>query len=62
MEEIKPYWGNYRNDAADAKAIGEAVGQANMRIVPIKNIDRQAILSVHRVRRGFVKERFPTHG
>ena len=39
------------------KAICEAVGRPNMRFVPIKSIEQQAILSVHRVRRGFVKAR-----
>ena len=39
------------------KAICEAVGRPNMRFVPIKSIEQQAILSVHRVRQGFVKAR-----
>ena len=46
-----------KNDAADAEAICEAVGRPNMRFVPIKSIEQQAILSVHRVRQGFVKAR-----
>jgi transposase len=37
--------------------ICEAVGRANMRFVPIKSIEQQGILSVHRVRQGFVKAR-----
>ena len=51
---VKPYVKTNKNDAADAEAICEAVGRANMRFVPIKSIEQQAILSVHRVRQGFV--------
>ena len=51
---VKPYVKTNKNDVADAEAICEAVGRANMRFVPIKTIEQQAILSVHRVRQGFV--------
>lgn len=54
---VKPYVKTNKNDAADAEAICEAVGRPTMRFVPIKNIDQQAILSLHRVRQGFVKAR-----
>ena len=54
---VKPYVKTNKNDVADAEAICEAVGRANMRFVPIKNIEQQGILSVHRVRQGFVKAR-----
>jgi transposase len=54
---VKPYVKTNKNDAADAEAICEAVGRENMRFVPIKSIEQQAILSVHRVRQGFVKAR-----
>jgi transposase len=54
---VKPYVKTNKNDVADAEAICEAVGRMNMRFVPIKNIEQQAILSVHRVRQGFVKAR-----
>src|SRR5580658_121267 len=54
---VKPYVKTNKNDAADAEAICEAVGRSNMRSVPIKSIEQQAILSVHRVRHGFVKAR-----
>jgi transposase len=46
-----------KNDVADAEAICEAVSRPSMRFVPIKSIEQQAILSVHRVRQGFVKAR-----
>ena len=54
---VKPYVKTNKNDVADAEAICEAVGRANMRFVPIKSIEQQGILSVHRVRQGFVKAR-----
>jgi len=54
---VKPYVKTNKNDTADAEAICEAVGRPNMRYVPIKSIEQQAILSVHRVRQGFVKAR-----
>ena len=54
---VKPYVKSNKNDAADAEAICEAVGRPNMRFVPIKNCDQQAILSIHRARQGFVKAR-----
>lgn len=54
---VKPYVKTNKNDIADAEAICEAVGRPNMRFVGIKTVDQQAILSVHRVRQGFVKAR-----
>jgi transposase len=54
---VKPYVKSNKNDVADAEAICEAVSRANMRFVPIKSIEQQAILSVHRVRQGMVKAR-----
>ncbi len=46
-----------KNDAADAAAICEAVGRPNMRFVPIKTIEQQGKLFVHRARQGYVVER-----
>ena len=54
---VKPYVKTNKNDAADAEAICEAVRRPNMRFVAIKNVEQQAILSVHRARQGFVKAR-----
>lgn len=54
---VKPYVKTNKNDEADAKAICEAVGRPNMRFVPVKNVEQQAVLAVHRVRQGFVKAR-----
>lgn len=49
-----------KNDANDAAAICEAVSRPNMRFVPIKSVDDQVTLTVHRVRNGFVEERTAT--
>ncbi|MEO5738368.1 MAG: IS110 family transposase [Variovorax sp.] len=46
-----------KNDAADAAAICEAAQRPNMRFVPIKSLEQQSQLSVHRVRQGFVEQR-----
>ena len=54
---VKPYVKTNKNDAADAEAICEAVTRPNMRFVPIKNIEQQSVLALHRVRQGFVKAR-----
>src|SRR5579864_6046930 len=54
---VKPYVKTNKNDAADAEAICEAVGRENMRFVPIKNSEQQALLALHRARQGFVGAR-----
>ena len=54
---VKPYVKTNKNDAADAEAICEAVSRPNMRFVPIKNGEQQAVLALHRARQGFVRAR-----
>lgn len=54
---VKPYVKSNKNDATDAEAICEAVGRPNMRFVPIKNAEQQAVLALHRARQGFVEAR-----
>lgn len=39
LQYVKPYVKRNKTDAADAKAICEAVGRPNMRFVPIKTRD-----------------------
>jgi transposase len=46
-----------KNDASDAAAICEAVSRAHMRFVPVKDVNQQALLCLHRTRQGFVEER-----
>jgi transposase len=54
---VTPYRKSGKNDDNDADAICEAVGRPNMRFVPVKSRDQQALLTLHRVRQGFVEER-----
>jgi transposase len=54
---VKPYVKTNKNDEADAEAICEAVSRPNMRFVPIKNAEQQAVLALHRARQGFVRAR-----
>jgi transposase len=54
---VKPYVKTNKNDAADAEAICEAVSRPGMRFVPIKLIESQSLLALHRARQGFIEER-----
>ena len=54
---VKPYVKTNKNDEADAEAICEAVARPSMRFVPIKMIEQQDMLSIHRVRARLVKNR-----
>jgi len=47
---VKPYVKRQKNDAADAKAICEAVQRPNMRFVPTKTPEQQSCLMLHRAR------------
>ncbi len=49
-----------KNDADAAAAICEAVQRPNMRFVPIKTVEQQGLLCVHRVRQGFIEQRTAT--
>ncbi len=57
---VTPYRRNGKNDGNDAEAICEAVARPGMRFVPIKSAEQQAVLTVHRVRQGFIEERTST--
>jgi transposase len=54
---VKPYVKTNKSDARDAEAICEAVQRPNMRFVPVKTPEQQAVLALHRARQGFVKAR-----
>jgi transposase len=45
---VKAYVKRNKNDAADAEAICEAVTRPSMRFVPVKDIDQQSVLMLHR--------------
>jgi transposase len=57
---VAPYRKSGKNDGNDAEAICEAVARPNMRFVPLKSIEQQSILCLHRTRQGFVEERTAT--
>jgi transposase len=46
-----------KNDANDAAAICEAASRPSMRFVPVKSVEQQSMLCVHRLREGFKAER-----
>ena len=54
---VVPYRKGGKNDGNDAEAICEAVARPGMRYVPIKSAEQQAVLCLHRIRRGLIKER-----
>jgi transposase len=54
---VAPYRKNEKNDGNDAEAICEAVGRPHMRFVPVKDVEQQAVLTVHRARQLLVTER-----
>nr|WP_249800240.1 MULTISPECIES: transposase [unclassified Bradyrhizobium] len=49
-----------KNDATDAAAICEAVARPNMRFVPIKSLENQGFLMLHRARGLLVRQRTMT--
>jgi len=46
-----------KNDAADAEAICEAASRPTMRFVPTKNVHQQGIMTMHRMRQGWIEEK-----
>ena len=58
---VAPYRKSGKNDGNDAEAICEAVTRPNMRFVPVKSAEQQALLALHRVRHGFAALALPPH-
>src|SRR5689334_19439825 len=56
-QHVKPYVKRNKNDRADAEAICEAVTRPSMRFVPIKDLDQQGALVLHRVRQTLVGQK-----
>ena len=54
---VEPFRKGAKNDNNDAEAICEAVLRPNIWFVPIKSPDQQAVLCIHRVRQGLVRDR-----
>lgn len=57
---VAPYRKGGKNDGNDAEAICEAVGRPGMRFVPVKSAEQQALLCLHRIRQGLIRERTAT--
>lgn len=57
---VKPYVKANKNDARDAEAICEALLRPSMRFVPLKSVEQQAVLSLHRLREGLIQSRTAT--
>jgi transposase len=54
---VKAYVKRNKNDAADAAAICEAVKRPSMRFVPVKTIEQQSALLMHRTRDLLIRQR-----
>ena len=54
---VKAYVKRNKNDAADAEAICEAVRRPSMRFVPVKTVEQQSALLMHRGRELLVRQR-----
>jgi len=54
---VIPYRQSEKNDANDAEAICEAVTRPKTRFVSIKSEEQQAVLCLHRIRQGAIKDR-----
>jgi transposase len=52
---VAPYRTSQKNDGNDAEAICEAVTRPKTRFVPIKSVEQQAVLTVHRIREELVR-------
>lgn len=57
---VKAYVRRNKNDMADAEAICEAVQRPSMRFVPVKSIEQQSALMLHRGRELLVRQRTMT--
>ncbi len=54
---VKPYVKRGKNDMRDAEAICEAVSRPTMRFVPIKSVEQQCHLAIHKVRDLLIRQR-----
>jgi transposase len=54
---VKPYVKSNKNDENDAAGINEAVTRPSMKFVPIKQIEQQDVLLIHRCRELAVRQR-----
>ena len=58
--QVRAFVRSNKDDAADARAIWLAAQQSDIRRVPIKNVEQQAVLALHRTRQHWVSVRTAT--
>ena len=58
--QVRPFVRSNKDDAADARAIWVAAQHGDIRRVPIKNCEQQAVLALHRTRQHWVSVRTAT--
>lgn len=54
---IEPFRTGGKNDNNDAEAICEAAMRPNIWHVPVKTVEQQAVMTLHRIRQGLIRER-----
>jgi len=57
VEPYRSQGASGKNDANDAAAICEAASRPTMRFIPVKSIEQQSMLCVHRLREGIKEDR-----
>lgn len=57
---VKPFVKSNKNDRNDARAICEAALRPDMHFVPVKTVEQQAVLSLHRIREVLTGQRTAT--
>ena len=57
VEPYRSQGGSGKNDANDAAAICKAASRPSMRFIPVKSIEQQSMLCVHRLREGIKEDR-----
>jgi hypothetical protein len=53
---VAPYRKGGKNDGNDAEAMCEAIARPGMRFVLVKSAEQQAVLCLHRIRQGLIKD------
>ena len=54
---VRPYVSRNKTDRADAKALLEAARNTEIRTVPLKSVNQQALTALHRLRSGWLATR-----
>lgn len=56
-QHVKPFVRGNKNDNNDALAVAEASNRPNIRFVPIKTVEQQEIMAMHRLRSRLIRNR-----